>query len=244
MKKIVFMILLCLEVSFSSEALNQTFKPDLLTGDTRLACEAILCLSSPVRPSECNPAIARYFGIHFKKPWKTIQARINFLNLCPIDYSQDKNLEIYKNEILPNLDEDCSVGILNNRVEEKKDAFKEIYCHLDSQSNSQVCQIINKSGFRINPSLTKSCSLLSKSIYTDFNLKYTCSKKFYTQEEWFQSKEALNEVSSDEYQKLPENLRISLTKWEKTNDTFNSYRQITRFYKAKPIQKTCWINEK
>ena len=28
---------------------------DVLTGDTRLACEAILCLSSGTRPSECTP---------------------------------------------------------------------------------------------------------------------------------------------------------------------------------------------
>ena len=32
---------------------------DLLTGDTRLACEATLCLSSGTRPNECNPALRR-----------------------------------------------------------------------------------------------------------------------------------------------------------------------------------------
>ena len=58
-------------------------QPDLLTGDTKLACEAILCLSSGTRPSECNPSLQRYFGIHHKKPHKTIQARQDFLNLCP-----------------------------------------------------------------------------------------------------------------------------------------------------------------
>ncbi len=58
-------------------------QPDLLTGDTKLACEAILCLSSGTRPGECNPSLQRYFSIHHKKPHKTIQARENFLNLCP-----------------------------------------------------------------------------------------------------------------------------------------------------------------
>ena len=62
---------------------NPAVQPDLLTGDTKLACEAILCLSSGTRPSECNPSLQRYFRIHHKKPHKTIQARENFLNLCP-----------------------------------------------------------------------------------------------------------------------------------------------------------------
>ncbi|XXQ67424.1 TrbM/KikA/MpfK family conjugal transfer protein [Neisseriaceae bacterium B1] len=56
---------------------------DLLTGDTRLACEAILCLSSGDRPSECHPAIKRYFDIKRKKLSNTIDARRDFLNMCP-----------------------------------------------------------------------------------------------------------------------------------------------------------------
>ncbi|HHS1179155.1 TPA: TrbM/KikA/MpfK family conjugal transfer protein [Neisseria meningitidis] len=55
----------------------------LLTGDTRLACEAILCLSSGTRPSECAPSIKRYFSISHKRLRDTLKARRNFLNLCP-----------------------------------------------------------------------------------------------------------------------------------------------------------------
>jgi hypothetical protein len=63
----------------------------VLTGDTGLACEAILCLSSGTRPSECTPSLNRYFGISFKK-WKdTLKGRINFLNLCPV-VSTDTNM--------------------------------------------------------------------------------------------------------------------------------------------------------
>jgi len=32
---------------------------DELTGDTKLACEALLCLSSSSRPTECIPSITR-----------------------------------------------------------------------------------------------------------------------------------------------------------------------------------------
>ncbi|SSY70668.1 TrbM/KikA/MpfK family conjugal transfer protein [Alysiella crassa] len=56
---------------------------DLLTGDKRLACEAVLCLSSGERPSECASSLRRYFSIKFKKPHKTISARKDFLKLCP-----------------------------------------------------------------------------------------------------------------------------------------------------------------
>lgn len=58
-------------------------KPDLLTGDTRLACEALLCLSGSKRPDECGPALSRYFGIKKKKLSDTLDARLDFLKLCP-----------------------------------------------------------------------------------------------------------------------------------------------------------------
>lgn len=57
---------------------------EVLSGDTRLACEAVLCLSSGTRPSECSPSLNRYFGIKKKKFSDTIKARLNFLNLCPV----------------------------------------------------------------------------------------------------------------------------------------------------------------
>ncbi len=56
---------------------------ETLSGDTRLACEAVLCLSSGLRPGECSPSLERYFGINHKK-WKdTVSARRDFLNQCP-----------------------------------------------------------------------------------------------------------------------------------------------------------------
>jgi len=56
---------------------------DVLTGDKRLACEAVLCLASGQRPNECNPSMQRYFSIKFRKPSDTIKERANFLKLCP-----------------------------------------------------------------------------------------------------------------------------------------------------------------
>ena len=59
--------------------------PDLLTGDVRTACEAILCLSTGERPHECSAPLRRYFSIKHKKLHDTIKARKNFLQLCPSD---------------------------------------------------------------------------------------------------------------------------------------------------------------
>jgi hypothetical protein len=71
----------------SSNANNSTpFNPvslPMFEGDVRLACEAILCLSTSKRPSECTPSITRYFSIRLKKWSDTLQARADFLALCP-----------------------------------------------------------------------------------------------------------------------------------------------------------------
>lgn len=57
---------------------------EVLTGDTRLACEAVLCLASGTRPSECTPSLNRYFSISARKFSDTLKKRRNFLNLCPV----------------------------------------------------------------------------------------------------------------------------------------------------------------
>ncbi len=55
-----------------------------LGGVERLACEALLCLSSGTRPSECSPALAHYFGIQKRIMPDTIEARFSFLRMCPM----------------------------------------------------------------------------------------------------------------------------------------------------------------
>ncbi|MGI7165553.1 TrbM/KikA/MpfK family conjugal transfer protein, partial [Campylobacter coli] len=103
---------------------SNAFADDILTGDTKLACEAILCLSSGTRPSECSSSLARYFSIKFKKPWKTINARRAFLNLCPIQ--NDANIEdlVLNNlvdDVLPVSDpRQCTPNYLNTQVETKR----------------------------------------------------------------------------------------------------------------------------
>lgn len=66
----------------NAQSLSNGVKIQTLSGDTKLSCEALLCLASPIKPSECALSLARYFGISAKK-WKdTITKRKNFLKLC------------------------------------------------------------------------------------------------------------------------------------------------------------------
>jgi len=55
----------------------------LLTGDVRLACEAILCLAGSNPPHECNPSLSHFFSIKKRKLSDTLKAREHFLSLCP-----------------------------------------------------------------------------------------------------------------------------------------------------------------
>ncbi|AVK81272.1 conjugal transfer protein TrbM [Campylobacter fetus subsp. testudinum] len=89
MKKQILAVItaLCLASSLNASGEQTKTSPvkndEILTGDVKLACEALLCLSSPHRPQECAPALQKYFSIKFKKAWKTEQARKDFLKLCP-----------------------------------------------------------------------------------------------------------------------------------------------------------------
>ena len=89
--------------------------PAELTGDVRLACEAILCLSSSARPGECSPSLARYFGITRKRLKDTISARKDFLRLCP-SASADKNMETLVDAIANGAGR-CSANELNRSLQ-------------------------------------------------------------------------------------------------------------------------------
>ena len=61
----------------------------VLTGDTRYACEAVLCLLSGQRPDECTPSLQRYFSIRLRRFNDTQRARSSFLKLCPASTAQN-----------------------------------------------------------------------------------------------------------------------------------------------------------
>ncbi|OFJ56136.1 TrbM/KikA/MpfK family conjugal transfer protein [Neisseria mucosa] len=59
--------------------------PQLMGGDERLACEAIMCLTNPIKPPECATSLRKFHSIKYKYGHDTINARRNFLKKCPME---------------------------------------------------------------------------------------------------------------------------------------------------------------
>ena len=56
----------------------------ILAGDQRLACEALLCLAAGAKaPRECSTALAKYAALQAQTALQTLALRRNFLQLCP-----------------------------------------------------------------------------------------------------------------------------------------------------------------
>src|SRR5699024_7381953 len=82
----------CASVSYAQSS-------DTLSGTTRLACEAILCLSSSLQPGQCKPSLNHYFDIRKYRrgsfSWsRTIDARRAFLGMCPVSSTSDMRTRI------------------------------------------------------------------------------------------------------------------------------------------------------
>ena len=196
-----------------------------LQGDEKLSCEAILCLSTSARPSECSESISRYFSISLKKWSDTIKARRNFLNICPVGAAanEDKNFVSLRDDVISNLNIPCTIESLNREEPKYQD---------DSESSVYY---VNQF-YRINPEPTTSCKLLMQNSYTDFKAKYTCDKnKWYSYQEW-SSGVSLESVSRSVFNSLPREEREAkyISSGE---DGYEAY------YKRVPINKNCWSFE-
>ena len=141
---------------------NTAMAEDLLTGDTRLSCEAILCLSSGTRPGECNPSIKKYFSIHGKKHSDTIRKRKNFLQLCPVgeEAERDREFTNLRDNILLKINNGCDTDMLNANIEYKVECSNEIHGEHRSHCVEEVA-----THARVNPELDNNCKLLMQSAY-------------------------------------------------------------------------------
>jgi hypothetical protein len=110
MKKLLYALLLV----FTLPALAA--EDEELTGDAKLSCEAILCLSSGERPDECDPALKRFYSIKKKTTSKTIKAREDFLSKCPV-VDEDKEMKKRVGEIARGAGR-CDAAYLNSTLRE------------------------------------------------------------------------------------------------------------------------------
>lgn len=86
--KIRILLSCILTLTTLSASASQKF----LEGDVKLACEAVMCLSTSTRPGECTPAINKFLAIQMSGVGAlkaTIDARKNFLKLCPSTNNDD-----------------------------------------------------------------------------------------------------------------------------------------------------------
>ena len=210
---------------------SSLFSSSELTGTTKLSCEAILCLSSSTRPSECSPSLSKYFSINHKKWSDTVKARGDFLKLCPVGSGAEKDREFTKlrDNILVNLKSGCDLDELN--VVSTK--YEEVY----SNENGVNTNIFYN---QISPSLTKSCKSLMGSSYTDIRPIYTCDPaKWFVQEDWKNGyeKKIISSISYKEYRKL------SITEKSEYELSSTGFRTYVKYEKI-PINKDCWVWQK
>jgi len=119
--------------------INTAHAEDILTGDTRLACEAIMCLVSGSRPDECQPSIDRYFSIRHKRLHKTINARRNFLEMCPS--SDDTEEMTTLKETLVYAGDSCNTASLNTNLRTYYNEFDNTY--ISNELPSECSNYIN-----------------------------------------------------------------------------------------------------
>lgn len=238
MKKLILTLAISAGVASSSFA----FEADLLTlltGDTRLSCEAILCLSSSVKPGECQPSLNRFFSIKKKKWSDTLNARKAFLNLCPVGEAGESDMEFKKlrDDILVYVSEPCNVEHLNSRIE-----YKTI-----RKCGERRCHDVPISA-RVNPKLPDSCRLLQTSKYTDIRVEYTCSSEFFPIEEWNKG-ESRNEIPKAFYNSLKQKDESKVEAVENTSRICRRSRGNfafcePKYYQKIAIKKDCWEEER
>ncbi|MEE6032853.1 MULTISPECIES: TrbM/KikA/MpfK family conjugal transfer protein [Avibacterium] len=203
----------------SINAFADTTSPaiEMLTGDTRTACEVILCLSSSQGKSiaECQAPLRKYFSIRAKKWHKTLAKRRKFLDLCPAANENAKMSAL--TTIIQHQEYACDAATLNDRTETKY-----VWGRRDEDGTSFRSRRL----IRTQTYLPKFCQDLYKHEFTAYNLnppKYTCdASKWYSKSDWDRGYE-----------------RVVVSKrWNNRTDSY-SYT-----YKDVPIKKDCWEQPK
>ena len=219
---------------------SAVYGADELTGDTKLACEAILCLSSSERPSECSASLSKYFSIRAKKAHETAKKRKNFLKLCPTD-TAIKTDQDYASLIdtISEIGGGCDASDLNKNLDKRR--------VWDSEKGLYQTQI------RISPNMPEYCKRLARHNYTNIkDLKYPCDTKFYDENIWKRGYE-LQTISQAQYNALSSDKKEIQPNPEcsKCGDINKSYhwRQSCRqhisqylFFEKKYFSKTCWVD--
>lgn len=200
--------------TLSSSVLANSTSPqiDVLTGDSRTACEVILCLSSAQGRgiSECKAPLRKYFSIRARKWHKTLAKRRAFLDLCPAANENAKMSAL--TTAIQHQEYACDAETLNSRSEIKRKWVSD-----DEGKNTRIIR-----SYRTQSYMPKFCEDLYNHEFTEYHQikkpKYTCNKKWYKEKDWKRGIEKI--VVSRHYDRFSENYEYT--------------------YKEVPIKKDCW----
>ena len=157
------------------------------------------------------------------------------------------------------LEGECTQSELN-RVEKAIIGKKTDCNQIDPDTGQNTCAEVAVYGFRINPNMTKACSLLATGQYSSKKVTYTCpTKEFYETQAWNKGFKEIK-ISKKEYDKIPQvqdkfikeveiqslnasKIYNSLPNDEKgfagkENGLYVFKRK--EFYKKEPVYKSCW----
>ncbi|MDG6896410.1 TrbM/KikA/MpfK family conjugal transfer protein [Volucribacter amazonae] len=215
MKNKKLTILAILSATFSGQTIANTNMPeiDVLTGDTRTACEVILCLSSAQGKgiAECQAPLRKYFSIKAKRWSDTLRKRRSFLDLCPAANENAKMSAL--TTAIQHQEYACDADTLNSRTETKR-----IWGYYDEDSGKR-----NQRFIRTQTYMPQFCQALYNHEFTEYSQiqkpKYTCNpNKWYSLEDWNRG-----------YEKV-----VVSRKWNRRFDSYDIE------YKDVPIKKDCW----
>ncbi|WP_313397405.1 TrbM/KikA/MpfK family conjugal transfer protein [Acinetobacter variabilis] len=149
----------------SSLLAEDNYSEQLLTGDTKLACEAVLCLSTGKRPDECDPALTKYFSITAKKLKDQIKKRRKFLQLCPA--SKEQGMPELTDAIVNGAGR-CDPDYLNKTLIQTKKTSR---CKDVPGSMGEQCY--QTTWHRISSTLPNYCKVYTSNAYTDLGLTFS-----------------------------------------------------------------------
>lgn len=184
---------------------------EMLTGDTRTACEVILCLSSAQGKgiAECQAPLRKYFSIKAKKWHKTLAKRRAFLDLCPAANENAKMSAL--TTAIQNQEHACDTATLNTLMKTRVQRVR------NEEGYSRYKRMV-----QVKNQIPNFCKALYEHEFTEYNLKkpkYVCdTNKWYSKEDW--ERGYIKEIVSK--------------KWNSRTDSYDYT------YKDVPIKKDCW----
>jgi len=151
-----------------------------LSGTEKLACSAVLCLSSGERPSECNPSLNHYFSIDHTSWADTVKDRNHFLNQCP----WSAGLELMPNYVetekqmkdlfsaIANGAGRCDAKYLNTYNVTKVPYIEHVWVGGDAETKA-----VTRYHIYVNSTKPNYCDIYENHEFTDFNVKYVGTPK-------------------------------------------------------------------